>query len=383
MSEFIRDREQERRIRGLIERLHQGEPAQEVKAELATLLEGLQAHELAAAEQSLINEGMKPEEIQRLCEVHVSLFEDELAKNEQEDQVPGHPLDTYRRENRELEKLLGTMKPKTELTPASYVRLREIEAHYQRKENQLFPRLERRGFTGPTTVMWGKHDEIRELMKDLGTHVGKRPPKGLLKRLVSLMKKMIFMEERILFPAAIKQLSQEDWAAIKAEEPQIGFSWITPSGVWDSGAAAMSSRRVTEQTSGEIGLNEGALTPWQLDRMLTSLPFDLTFVDKHDRVRYYTNSDDRVFPRSPSIIGREVQKCHPPKSVDVVMRILEAFREKRKDHASFHLDVSGRKIQISYYPIYDEQGEYAGVIECSQDITEILKITGEKRLLDW
>lgn len=383
MSEFIRNREQERRIKRLIERLHEGEEPEGIKSELATLLEGLQAHELAAAEQSLINEGMDPGEIQRLCEVHVSLFEDELAKNREEDQVPGHPLDTYRRENRELKKLLKTFNPKKKLTPEAYLRLKEIEAHYQRKENQLFPRLERRGFTGPTTVMWGKHDEIRSLMKELGLHVGKRPSKELLKRLVGLMKKMIFMEEKILFPAAIKHLSQEDWAAIKAEEPQIGFSWITPSGVWDSGAAAMSSRRLAEHSSGEIGLNEGALTPWQLDRMLTTLPFDLTFVDRDDRVRYYTNSDDRVFPRSPSIIGREVQKCHPPKSVDIVMRILKAFKEKRKDHASFHLDVNGRKIQISYYPIYDEQGEYAGVIECSQDITEILKITGEKRLLDW
>lgn len=133
----------------------------------------------------------------------------------------------------------------------------------------------------------------------------------------------------------------------------------------------------------QIPLNEGFLTQEQLDLMLRHLPFDITYVDEHDKVRYYSATDDRVFPRTPSIIGRDVQKCHPPKSVHVVEKIVEAFKNKERDKAEFWLNFQGRVIHIRYYPIFDENGTYRGVIEVSQDITEIQKLSGEHRLLDW
>jgi len=117
--------------------------------------------------------------------------------------------------------------------------------------------------------------------------------------------------------------------------------------------------------------------------MLRHLPFDITFVDEYDKVRCYSATDDRVFPRTPSIIGRDVEKCHPPKSVHVVNKIVAAFKNKERDKAEFWLNFQGRVIHIRYFPVFDDAGIYRGVIEVSQDITEIQKLTGEHRLLDW
>jgi DUF438 domain-containing protein len=132
-----------------------------------------------------------------------------------------------------------------------------------------------------------------------------------------------------------------------------------------------------------VHLNEGALPNKVLDLMLRNLPLDVSFVDANDRVLYYSDSAHRVFPRSPAIIGREVKNCHPPKSVAVVERILEAFKKKEKDSAEFWINMGGRFILISYKAIYDEDGSYLGTMESSWDATDIRALEGERRLLDW
>ncbi|MDZ7795322.1 MAG: DUF438 domain-containing protein [Spirochaetia bacterium] len=402
----------------------------DLKEEFADLLEDLSAEEIAAMEQSLVDEGFPPSSIQDLCEVHVEVFEDSLKKTKDEAQVDGHPIYTYRQENRKLERrideldeLVKKLKKKgkehtesTELIRSKVDELFTFEKHYQRKENQLFPKLEAKGFTGPTTVMWGKHDEIRDAMKYLRRALEGDSPaseiKSLFKALKKKMEKMIFMEEKILYPTSLKKLTPIDWAAIRSEEEEIGYSWATPGSLWDPSLAIKRYRQEhPEEQAGpniadylpggesgiqnkadggimldkpiQIPLNEGFLTQEQLDLMLRHLPFDITYVDEHDKVRYYSATDDRVFPRTPSIIGRDVQKCHPPKSVHVVKEIVQAFKNKERDKAEFWLNFQGRVIHIRYYPIFDKNGTYRGVIEVSQDITEIQKLSGEHRLLDW
>jgi len=117
--------------------------------------------------------------------------------------------------------------------------------------------------------------------------------------------------------------------------------------------------------------------------MLKSLPLDITFVDENDRVCYYSESKERIFPRSPAIIGREVQNCHPPASVHVVNDIVQSFREKKRDVAEFWIQLHGSFIYIRYFPVYDDEGAYRGVIEVSQDVTGIRALEGERRILDW
>jgi len=117
--------------------------------------------------------------------------------------------------------------------------------------------------------------------------------------------------------------------------------------------------------------------------MLKNLPFDLTYVDADDKVRYYSATDDRIFPRTPAIIGRDVEKCHPPKSVHIVEKIVASFKNREKKKAMFWLNFGPKKVMITYYALFDEHDEYAGVLEVSQDITEIQQLEGERRLLDW
>ena len=116
--------------------------------------------------------------------------------------------------------------------------------------------------------------------------------------------------------------------------------------------------------------------------VLNKLPVDFTFVDDQDRVRYYSGSPERIFVRTPAVIGREVQNCHPQSSVHVVQRIISEFKAGTRDQAEFWIEVQGRFVHIRYFPLRDKQGKYQGVLEMAQDITEIRKLEGEKRLLD-
>ena len=177
-------------------------------------------------------------------------------------------------------------------------------------------------------------------------------------------------------------------------EDAIGFAWVKPGAQWDPAFAGAATKDAASagRSSGDapaigpdsdIPLSTGSLPLDWLDRMLKSLPLDVSFVDARDKVRYYSDSPHRVFPRSPGIIGRDVQNCHPQKSVAVVEKILRAFKNKEKDKADFWLEINGRFILISYQAVYGAAGEYLGTIETSMDATEIRKLEGQRRLLDW
>ena len=124
-------------------------------------------------------------------------------------------------------------------------------------------------------------------------------------------------------------------------------------------------------------------TPEQVNLLFKILPLDITYVDENDQVVFYNRGEERLFPRSKNIIGREVRYCHPPKSVDTVLRILEEFKKGTKDVADFRIYVKGRFILIRYFAVRDNDGTYRGVVEMSQDITDIQAMEGEQRLLDW
>ncbi|MCK4836259.1 MAG: DUF438 domain-containing protein, partial [Candidatus Aminicenantes bacterium] len=244
-------------------------------------------------------------------------------------------------------------------------------------------------------VMWGKHDEIRQMFRDMNTIVEKKDWSALPKlanNLSSAIKRMIFLEEKILYPTSARKLNTRDWADIKLGEPEIGYAWVTASNLWDANLARTidttadkiikeESRDAMEEKN--IQLSQGQLTAEQIDLMLKNLPMDITFVDENNRVCYYSDTQDRLFPRSPAIIGREVQNCHPPKSVHVVNDIVKKFKEKKKDVAEFWIQMDGKFIYIRYFPVFDKEGTYRGVIEVSQEVSKIKGLQGERRLLDW
>ena len=404
MSEYLgNDQIKQEKLKQIIKRLHAGASVDEVQKDFAALIRNVSPEEISAMENALIQEGFPPEEIQALCDVHVSVFESTLKKHKSPKNMPGHPIRTYIDENKRAREILKTLKKKLGKLksdkPSAFEDFRrelktfkEIEKHFARKENQLFPYLERTGFEGPSKVMWGKHDEIRGMMKALETALDEGDIDRIrteFKALSQAVKNLLFMEEKILYPTASRRLSGGDWAEIQRGEPDIGYAWIKPGALWEAGAASLGSpagAAAPAESSlgkeGDIPLKEGSLTREQLDLMLTNLPLDLTYVDENDKVRYYSASEDRIFPRSPGIIGRSVQNCHPPKSVHIVEQIVESFRKKEKDVAEFWINFEGRFVHIRYFPLF-KNGEYKGVVELSQDVTDIRKLEGERRLLDW
>lgn len=436
MSEFLaKEADGQDALKAVIRKLHGGASVDEVRREFAKIIKGVGAEEIAAMEQALVDEGFPVSEIQRLCEVHVEVFRAELGKGRKAATLPGHPVRTFLEENREARKrtraLLraarawaGRAASSERLTAfrEALDGLEPILTHYERKENQLFPWLEKHGFTGPSKVMWGKHDEIRAAFKEARAALqapDARRARAAARDLARRVRVMLFMEERILYPNAFSRLSEAEWARVRMGEDAIGYAWVEPGAVWDAGlvlaresmagrgtGATPAQSRAEARTAPARGpaapsgapidpalpreaplpegidLSTGCLPVEVLDRILTSLPVDVSFVDAHDRVLYYSDSPERVFPRSPAIIGREVRNCHPPKSVAAVERILDDFRHKRRDRADFWIRMGPRFVVIQYKPVYDAKGEYLGTLEMSMDASWLRGLEGEKRLLD-
>jgi hypothetical protein len=240
--------------------------------------------------------------------------------------------------------------------------------------------------------MWAIHDEIRAKLKKLQSFLKQKNMEEIKTVAASAAKDIIEMvakENSILFPMAMERLTEDEWIEIRRGEDAIGYSFSYPSGEWPSGKGAFSPSQMEEKSysskrlDGEIDLNTGALTLEQLDSILTTLPIDLSFVDENDNVKYYTEGKGRIFPRSPGIIGRNVEKCHPPKSVHIVRRILAEFKAGKKESAEFWIQMGGKFIHIRYLPVRNREGKYLGTLEFTQDISGIKNLEGERRLLNW
>lgn len=412
MSELIHNEANKAdRLRAVIDKLASGAKPSDVKKEFHELIKGADASEVAAMEQSLIESGMPVEEVQRLCEVHADVFRDGLEKGRRVQSMGGHPVHTYMAENKVARKHAGALARAALFGSADSVKaaaeaLKPIIVHYTRKENQLFPFLEKSGFTGPSKVMWGKHDEVRARFKELDEayeNGDKARVKAHGRALAAQVRTMIFMEERILFPNALKRLSDADWASVRRGEDAIGFAWVKPGAEYDpalvrpagssmyanleaaiaSSAGGSSGAAPSLAGADGIRLSEGSLSLEVLNLILTGLPMDVSFVDANDKVQYYSDSPHRVFPRSPAIIGRDVRNCHPHKSVATVEKIIAAFKNKERDKADFWLELNGRFIFISYKPLYGKDGSYLGTLEMSMDATELRSLSGKRTLLDW
>jgi DUF438 domain-containing protein len=199
---------------------------------------------------------------------------------------------------------------------------------------------------------------------------------------------MFYKEENILFPTALEMLNEEEWLQIRGQEGEIGHFHVHPGESQPTGrveampVGGTSSAGTEPSGGGAIRLDTGVLTGEQINWLLTNLPVDVTYVDKDDTVRYFSQTRERIFPRSPAIIGRKVQKCHPPASVHRVQQILDEFRAGRSNVAEFWIQMGGRFIHIRYVAIRNADGEYQGTLEVSQDVAGIRKLEGEKRLLD-
>ncbi len=408
MSELINNsRFRKEKLKELILKLHDGQSADEVRNELVESLKNIPYGEVVEVEQELIQEGLPESEVLKLCDIHGSVLEGNVDLSGAKDIPDGHPVDVFKKENTELkkvaEKARGLLQALALVGKNDFEKylfalrglfneLMDVDKHYQRKEYLVFPYLEKNEITGPPKVMWGKHDEIREQLKGCieilkSEELSAKDLEDALELVfypaIQGLIDMVQKEEEILFPMAMDLLTVEDWYNIHKQTLEFGFTLYDPQIEWKPEGMAEDITETNVSGDGHIQLPSGSFTAKEIMAILNTIPADMTFVDKDDKVKYFTQGKERIFARSRSIINRDVRLCHPPGSTHIVEKIVEDFKSGKASHAPFWIQMKGKFIKIEYFALRDENGEYLGTLEYSQDLTENRALEGEQRILSY
>lgn len=408
MSEFINNSSlRKEKLRNLLLRVHAGENIDSIRQELIEALTNIPYNEVVEVEQEMIDDKvLTEEEILQFCDIHTDILDGKIDQSGAKAIPAGHPVDTFQKENtalkNETEKAYGLIESVKDLTndklPGFVIQMRtifnalsDIDKHYKRKEFLLFPYMEKHLITGPPTVMWGKHDELRDFLntaiKELeGSITTVEQMQSIIENhlniVLELVDGMIMKEEEILFPMAMDTLTEEEWYKIYSETLEFGFCLIDPEDEWKPIGVKVEKQEYVE--AGAIQLSSGSFDIQQLEALFLHLPIDITFVDANDKVAFFSHSPNRVFERNRSIIGRDVRMCHPPGSVNIVEQIIEDFKSGKENKAMFWMsNFQGRFIYIEYSAVRDKENNYLGVVECTQDITAMRKLEGDQRLLSY
>lgn len=308
----------------------------------------------------------------------------------------GHPVSIYFQEKELIISLcheLSTVDATHEFQKYTNIfnQLYTIEKRFARKENQLFPFLEKKGWNGPSQGMWSFHDNLRDQFRLLRQNMEQGAFETINTNTPFLIEgifRLLSVEESVLFPNSLELLEEKDWIIMRQGEEEIGWMLLEqpvpfPEEEYLHPSQDFTKREMSFSLENTAHYDEGYMTVEQVNLLFKTMPLDLTYVDENDKVIFYNRGEERVFPRSAGIIGREVRFCHPPKSVGTVLKILEEFKKGTQNESSFWINYKERLIYIRYFAVRDANKRYKGVIEISQDITDIKKIEGEKRLLDW
>lgn len=409
MSEFINNTEVKLNLlKEKIRKIDSEKDTEAVKHELKSLLNEVSYQDVIKVEQQLIDEGIDRDKMLEFCDLHTAALRGVINPESKNKEVPGHPVHTFKRENqaikREVEFIQTLAEQVNKMDDAADVsdiflkirsgfnNLMDAEKHYSRKENLLFPFLEKYGITGPSTVMWGKHDQIRELLKNVNqvlssssevqAHDGKVILEMFVNPSLKLIDEMIYKEEAILFPMSLDSLTDDEWFQVYKQSDEIGYCLFSPDIEWLPESFTMESLSEIIDHS-KIKFPTGIFNLNELNSVFNTMPFDITFVDKDDNVKFFSHGTNRIFQRNKAILGRKVQFCHPPSSVHIVEKILNDFKSGEQDKASFWINFQGKFVHISYYALRDESNNYLGTLEVTQDLTELRKLEGERRILEY
>lgn len=363
--------------------------------------DSISQEEVSGVFELLSNEGIEFHENQDVIDFYHEVIQAKLSAGAINSFPPGHPVRVYLEENAMLRSLFAKIRkadPRQdrEKFEALFGKICKVELHYRRKENQLFPLLEKHGWDSPSKNMWAFNDQNRALIKEVRQALEADDLESVIEKfpmMQSELERMMSVEEHTLLPNSMNLLEEKEWEEMRLGDEEIGWMLDQAPPPYppreekaEEAQTAQATKRKRElpfSVEDRYHYDEGYMTPEQVNLIFRTLPVDITYVDENDRVVFYNRGDDRVFPRSANIIGREVKNCHPPKSIDTVLRIVEEFRAGTKDVADFWINMRGRKIHIRYFAVRDEDRTYRGVLEMSQDITEIQALDGEQRLLDW
>lgn len=408
MSELLNNSQARKaKLKELILKLHHGEPEEKVRQELMHSLSQIPYGEVVEVEQELISEGLPESEILKLCDAHSAVLQGNIDLSGTKNVPEGHPVDVMLKENIELKKttasaygLLSDIEKSDESDlPDQLLKLRglynnlfDVDKHYQRKEYLLFPFLEQKGITGPPKVMWGKHDEIRELIKGsieiLQTESIAKEELAAASTIVLLpalkgLDDMTVKEEEILFPMSLDTLSEKEWYEISKQSLEIGYCLYDPPKEWKPDWAREETINEVQKSGENIQLPTGSFTAEELMCILNTLPVDITFVDKNDKVKYFSQNPDRIFQRNRAIVNRDVRHCHPPASSHIVDKIIQDFKNGTHNRAPFWITMGDKFIHIEYFALRNEKGEYLGTLEVSHDVSRYRTLEGEQRILSY
>ena len=384
--------ERQEKLKELMLRLHQGEKEEIIQEEFNQYFDSISPYEIQVMERNLMQEGITYEEIMRLCKIHASLMSTKVEAGEEmpDFEKEGHPVMVLKKENLALrgaidrierllqayvsskdEDLLKGLKRQISL-------LDQFENHYLRKEYALFPIMESKGITAPPKVMWGVHDEIREIYKNFKQAFDEQADDVMDQFLAAKeeLLEMIFKEENILIPMVAQAFHVDDWEKMAQDTPQYGYCIVTPEAEWkvEKKPSTIQSKEEIQET-GDIPLSTGSLSLEQLDLLLNLLPMELSFVDKDNIVKYYNegNGEEKIFKRTKSAIGRDVINCHPPKSHAIVKQLFEQLRSGQKEKEEMWFKKEDKMIHVTYHAVRNAQGEYMGVLEYVQNIAPYVK----------
>jgi DUF438 domain-containing protein len=408
MSEIINNREQHsinnperlEKLRNIFKDLRNGRNIHEVKAHFKAYIGKITIEEISQLSNDFLdNEGISLVEVHDLYANHLEVFKDSIEVDQTSkhpEEQPGHPIHTFILENKEIDQLLQSklqvhLDQFAEEDSDDHVyllledinMLLDIDKHYSRKENLVFPFLEKYGIFGPSTNMWRIDDYIRDSIKQARlklTNYGgdKEEVINAINYIISEVSGMIYREENILFPMALSNLTEDEWVKIAHESDEIGFCLTGPAVEWKPERKGLDEKAISE---GYIKMETGILSLKQLELLLNHLPVDITFIDHDDVVRYFSHGKERIFARTKAVIGRTVQNCHPPRSVHVVEELLADFKAGKKDCEDFWIKFRDKYVYIRYFAVRDESGQYIGTLEFTQNIDPIQAIDGEKRIL--
>lgn len=408
MSELINNSEiRKAKLKELILKLHHGGQQEDVRNELLLSLSQIPYGEVVEVEQELISEGLPEEEVLNLCDAHSAVLEGRVDLSALKPVPDGHPVDVFRKENEEIRNVCNAIfatiseiiHSKEEEIADKVMRLRglfnslyDVDKHYQRKEYLLFPYLEKQGITGPPKVMWGKQDEIRELIKGsievlqtaaLSKDEFEAVAEIVLRPAARSAQEMITKEEEILFPMSLDKLSDQEWYEISRQSIEIGYCLYDPMDEWKPEGIESQWINEMQKSGSHIQLPTGSFSAEELMAILNTLPLDMTFVDKDDKVKYFSQSAERIFQRNRAILNRDVRHCHPPASAHIVDKILDDFKSGRQSRAPFWINMKGMMIYIEYFALRNDKGEYLGTLEVSHNVAPYRELEGEQRILSY
>ena len=394
-EDTVTDSERVVQLKGFLKRLGTGEELGSVREDFASQFKHVEASEIMKAEQGLMREGTPLEEVQQLCDLHSALFhgstiheqmDAEHAKVEavleaQEKsknvvtlvETVGHPLNQLTEENKALDALIESIRPKVADKTATIDdvnTVRQVSVHYAKKGDLLYPKLKvDYAIGGPSMVMWTVDGDIRDQLGDLAK--SSQSVDDWYRRFDELLtraQEMIYKEQNILFPICAENFSKEEWYQIYKDTAQYEEIFGVKRIAWPETDVALATQ--TSKSSGDdnaIGLIGGTLTVDQLDAMLNTMPMEVTFVDHEDINRYF-NDGEKVFKRPTTAIGRDVYSCHPPKVEPIVRGIIDSFRKGDRDNVAVWLEKQGRPFYVNYMAVRNQNNNYIGTLELVQDM---------------